>query len=92
MTLTTVESSDPHLAKMLLVPSFQANSETYLEAYNSATEAVNALAYRSNQERLTKQLDTLAAAGWEVFEVYPTPYLPAQQAYSTRYLLRRPRP
>lgn len=91
MTLTTVKSDDSHLAKMLLAPSYRAFSESYLEAYDSGSESANSYAYRRNQERLAKQLDELAADGWEVFEVHSVPYLPATQTYSTRYLLWRPR-
>ncbi|RZK47656.1 MAG: hypothetical protein EOO59_17645 [Hymenobacter sp.] len=91
MTLTAIESAKAGSAKLLLAPSFHATSETYLEAYDSFSEDGNAYSYRRNQERLTKQLDELAAEGWEVFEVHPAPYLPASAAYSTRYLLRRAR-
>ena len=79
MTLTVIESAK------------QQYGEAYLEGYDSATEASNSYAYRRNQERLAKQLDELAAEGWEVLEVHPAPYLPASDAYSTRYLLRRAR-
>lgn len=91
MTLTTIESASQRLAKMLLAPSFHTSREVYLEGYDSATETGNSWAYQRNQERLAKQLGELATEGWEVVEVHPAPYLPASEAYSTRYLLRRPR-
>ncbi|NML66850.1 hypothetical protein HHL22_16715 [Hymenobacter sp. RP-2-7] len=91
LTLTFIESAKHEFAKMVLAPSFHATSETSLDAYDSFTEAGNSWAYQHNQERLAKQLDELATEGWEVFEVHAAPYLPASEAYSTRYLLRRPR-
>lgn len=91
MTLTAVESAKQEYAQLLLAPSFHASSHAYLEAYDGATEAGNSWAYQRNQERLTKQLNELATEDWEVFEVHPAPYLPTNEAYSTRYLLRRAR-
>lgn len=91
LTLTVIESPRQDVAKMLLAPSFHATSQAYLEGYDSATETGNSWAYQRNQERLAKQLGELATEGWEVVEVHPAPYLPASEAYSTRYLLRRVR-
>lgn len=89
LTVTAIEAPNKKMAKLLFAPSFNGRTEVQFEAMGALSTASLLEQLRRNNELLTQNLGELSAAGWELIQAFPAPFVADKDVVTTRYLLRK---
>jgi hypothetical protein len=89
LTVTTIEAPTKKMAKLLFAPAFNGRTEIQLESIGALSAASLLEQLRHNNELLAQSLGELSAAGWELLQVSPAPFVGDKAVTTTRYLFRK---